>query len=345
MHYCGLDVSTKSTHVYVENGQGRRVKQTAVPTTAEALTAVLEPYAGRGLRVAVEAGGQTAWICDVLRELRIGVHVVHPLKVKWIAESKKKTDRVDAQLLAHLLRIGGLPEPVHIPSARSRQLRGLLVARRQLVRTRTRLINIVRGLVRQERITLRPRALLTTRGWDELAAAALSPAARVVVAQYGALVQATTTAITALDRELRGRAQRDGRIAQLSTIPGVGAVSAQTLVAAVDRIERFPSAKKLVAYAGLAPSVRASGDRVEHGRITKQGRAEIRAVWVQAAHSVLLARTAGARPLQRWGERVARRRGRKTAVVALARKLLTIAFHLLRHGTTYDVTRLARAVA
>jgi transposase len=126
-------------------------------------------------------------------------------------------------------------------------------------------------------------------------------------------------------------------------MPGVGPVCAQTLVAAVDTIDRFATAKKLVAYAGLAPSVRASGERVQYGRITKQGRSEIRAVWVQAAHAALAVKGAAAAPLQRWWGRVARRRGKKTAVVALARKLLTIAFHLLQDGTTYDARRLRNA--
>jgi transposase len=340
MHYCGLDVATKSTHVYIENEQGRRVKRLVVPTTPAGLSQALEPYAERGLRVAVEAGNQTAWICDVLRELTIKVHVVHPLKVKWIAESKKKTDRVDAQLLAQLLRIGGLPEPVHIPSRRSRELRSLLLARRQLVQMRTKLINIVRGLLRQQQVTLKTRALTRARGWAELRGVSVSPAVRQVVDQYEALVTATTTALAGLDGQLAARATRDGRVRRLETIPGVGRVSAQTLVAAVDTIERFPTAKKLVAYSGLVPSVRASGERVEYGRLTKQGRSEIRAVWVQAAHAVMLVKDRAAEPLQRWCERIARRRGKKTAVVALARKLLTIAFRVLRDGTTYDARRL-----
>src|ERR1041384_5733225 len=125
MHYCGLDVSMKSTHVYIETEQGRCAKQTAIATTPAELETVLAPYVPRGLKVAVEAGGQTAWIVDVLRELGAKVHVVHPVKVKWIAESKKKTDRIDARLLAHLLRIDALPEPVHVPLPRSRELRGL----------------------------------------------------------------------------------------------------------------------------------------------------------------------------------------------------------------------------
>lgn len=87
----------------------------------------------------------------------------------------------------------------------------------------------------------------------------------------------------ALEHQLSTHASDDRRVVQLETIPGVGRISAQTLLAAVDTIQRFPSAKCLVAYSGLAPSVRASGGQVRYGAITKQGRSEIRAVWVQAA--------------------------------------------------------------
>src|SRR5262245_13315754 len=336
MNYCGLDVSTKSTHVYIENDKGRGVKRAAIATSPEMLEATLRPFLQRGLKVAIEAGNQTAWIVDVLREVGAKVHVVHPVKVKWIAESKKKTDRIDARLLAYLLRIDALPEPVHVPTPRSRELRALLVARRQLVQVRTRLINVVRGLLRQHRIGLKARALLTPRGWRELTQRELPTALRPIVAAYEATVRETTVALKALDDRLTQRAAADPRIARLESIPGVGRISAQTLVAAVDRIERFPTAKQLVAYSGLVPSVRAS---VEYGRITKEGRSEIRAVWVQAAHAVLAVKGAAARPLQQWCERLAQRRGKKTALVALARKLLTIAFHLLRDHTTYDPRR------
>jgi transposase len=336
MHYCGLDVSAKSTHVYIEDEEGRRVRRTIVTTTPEGIRGALARYQDGRLTVALEAGNQTAWIHDELRELGCKVHIVHPLKVKWIAESKKKTDRVDAQLLAHLLRIGGLPEPVHMPSRRSRELRALLGARRQLVQMRTKLMNVARGLLRQQRVQIRAKGLRTEQGWRELKNLPLSAAVREVVDAYAATVAATTAALKALDGELTRRAGVDARVARLQTIPGVGQVSAQTLVASVDRIERFANAKKLVAYSGLVPSVRASGDRVVYGRITKQGRSEIRAVWVQAAHAALAVKDGRARPLQRWCERVAHRRGKKTALVALARKLLTIAFHLLRDRTTYD---------
>jgi transposase len=346
MYYCGLDVSRKSTHIYIEDRNGKRVEYQVVPTTPHSLESVLDRYVARGLHVAIEAGGSTGWIHDLLAELGARVHVVHPTKVKWIAASKKKTDRVDARLLAHLLRINGLPEAVHMPTRQSREVRRLLRARRQLVQIRTRLINVVRSVLEQQQVNLRAGALGSRKGWRGLYELPLLPGIREIVEAYDGTVRATAAAIGALENQLAARAQADKRVAQLQTIPGFGPVTAQTVVAAIDKVQRFSSARKLVGYAGLAPSVRSSGERVEYGRITKQGRSEVRAVLVQAAHALLAIKRDTAKPLQQWCDLVARRRGKKTAIVALARKLLTIAFHLLRDGTKFDAGGLQlRAVA
>ena len=211
-----------------------------------------------------------------------------------------------------------------MPSHRSRVARGLLVARRQHVQMRTKLLNVVRGLAGQQRVELRPRALLTRGGWGELTVAPLSPALRDVVGAYEPTVTATATALAALDRHLAWWATRGSRVARLETMPGVGPISGHALVAAVDMIERFPSAKKLVAYAGLASSVRASGERVEYGRITKQGRSEIRAVWVQAAHAVLAREGPGGGAATALGRTHRPAAREEDGPRALARKLLTL---------------------
>lgn len=122
-------------------------------------------------------------------------------------------------------------------------------------------------------------------------------------------------------------------------------MSALTLVAAVDKVARFVRAKQLTAYSGIVPTVRSSGEREQQGSITWQGRSEVRAVWIQAAHSLVRSRQTAARPLQKWFWKVARRRGVRTAIVALARKMLSLAFYLLRDGTRYDPLRLQKAAA
>jgi transposase len=157
-----------------------------------------------------------------------------------------------------------------------------------------------------------------------------------------------TRSIRSLDKELAEWEQADERAARIQTMPKVGRLAALTLLSAVDNVERFRSSKKLVGYSGLAPTVRQSGERTAYGPISRQGRRELRAVWVQVAHLVAIDRSAATAPLRTWFNRVTRRRGRKTAVVALARRLLVIAFQLLKHETEYDVSRLKkkrRAVA
>ena len=165
MNYCGIDIASKSSYLHLTNAKGRKLTSGEVPTTKSGFEERLKRYVAGGLRIAIEAGNQTAWISDTLKQMGAKVTVVNPTKVKLIAESRCKTDKIDARILCELLRIRALPRPVHMPGKRTRALRGLLVARRQLVSARTKLCNVVRGMVRQEGILLPARTLSTFVGW------------------------------------------------------------------------------------------------------------------------------------------------------------------------------------
>jgi transposase len=346
MFYCGLDVAMKSSYVYITDSQGRKKSSGEVATTRPGLTQRLRPYLRGGLAVAFEAGNQSAWIHDLLVELGAQVTVVNPAKVKLIAESRQKTDKIDAKILCELLRLDGLPHPVHVPGVETRSLRGLLVARRQLVAARAKLSNVVRGMLRQEGIGLPTRGLLSFVAWERLLAREYTHShLKPVLAAYYASFVALTRSIQALDKQLGQRERQDPRAARLKTIPKVGRIASLTFLAAVDDVHRFPNSRKLVGYTGLAPTVRSSGERTEYGRITRQGRAELRAVWVQIAQLVARDTSRATAPLRKWFSKVAYHRGKKTAMVALARKLLVIAYHLLREETVYDAARLRKRAA
>jgi transposase len=343
VNYCGLDIAGVSSYVFVTDGQGRKLSAGPVATTREALQARLQKYVAEGLAVAIEAGNQTAWIYEVLVALGAKVTVVNPTKVKLIAESRRKTDKVDAKILCELLRLNGLPEPVHMPDRETRALRGLLVARRQLVRARTKLCNVVRGLLRQEGVRLPSGALLSRVSWQRLLEQGFDQEhLAVIVATYFDTFQQLTRSLHAVERELAEREKKDPRVARLQTMPRVGRIASLTFLAAVDDVKRFRSSRKLVGYSGLAPTVRSSGERTEYGSISRAGRAELRAVWVQIAHLVAIDDSRATAPLRRWFARVAFKRGKKTATVALARRLLVIAYQLLRQEKDYDVRQLAR---
>lgn len=167
----------------------------------------------------------------------------------------------------------------------------------------------------------------------------------MVVAAYFDVFTSLTHSIREIESQLAEREESDSRVAKLKTIPRVGRIASLTFLAAVDDVHRFSSSRKLVGYSGLAPTVRSSGERTQYGSISREGRRELRAVWVQIAHLVAMDKTRATRPLRTWFNKVAKRRGKKTATVALARRLLVIAYHVLREETEYDAARLKRKAA
>jgi len=333
MNYCGIDIAMKSSYIYITDSRGRKKTSGEILTKAGALRQRLRPYLRGGLSVAIEAGNQTAWIYDLLVDLGAEVTVVNPAKVKLIAESRRKTDKIDARVLCELLRLDGLPHPVHVPDKQTRSLRGLLVARRQLISARTKLCNVVRGMLRQEGVTIPVRSLTSFVGWQRLMRCSYTHAHLPIVleAYYQSFVSLSRS-IQVLDKQLAKRERADERAASLKTMPKVGRIASLTFLAAVDHIDRFETSRKLVSYSGLCPTVRSSGERTEYGSISREGRSELRAVWVQIAHLVVRDSSRSTARLRRWYSKVASHRGKRTAIVALSRKLLAIAYRLLLIG-------------
>ena len=242
MYYCGLDLATRASYVYVSDPRGKKVIAGPVKTEPAALKKALRRFTRHGLGVAIEAGDQTTWVYDFLCELGAEVTVVNPTKVRAIAESRKKTDKIDAKILCDLLRLQALPPPVHMPSTGARELRSLLMARRRLVELRVRIYNTARGMLRQEGQLLRSRALASRRTWKGILAGSYRNASipEVLKELHGVLGELSAS-IKSAEKKLIEHATNDDRVRLLRTIPGVGVISALTFIACVDEIERFSS--------------------------------------------------------------------------------------------------------
>ena len=343
MNYCGIDLAGVSSYAYVTDEKGRKLWSGSVETEKTAFEQLVKKFRRGSLSIAIEAGNQTAWVYETLVELGASVTVVNPTKVKLIAESRRKTDKIDAKILCELLRLDALPHPVHMPGPEARELRGLLAARRQLVTARTKLCNVVRGMLRQTGVRLGAGELSTSAGWKRLLDAGFEHdhILHIVMAYHDSFL-ALTKSIRELDQKLAEKEKQDPRAARLETMPRVGRIASLTFLAAVDDVDRFPSSRKLVGYSGLAPTVRQSGERAQYGAISREGRSELRAVWVQIAHLVAIDKKKATQPLRTWFNRVAKKRGKKTALVALARRLLVIAYQLLKSEQDYDAGRLKK---
>jgi len=231
-------------------------------------------------------------------------------------------DKVDAAILAQLLRADLLPE-AWIAPPNVRQRRAVLRHRTSLVRLGTRLRNRIHAVAADHGYD-RPASYWTGPGRGWLAELDLPAASRQIVTDCLAVIDAVAPVIDRTDGDLHARAKADPRVKVLTALPGVGEFTALVMLAEIGDISRFASARKLAAWAGLTPTVRGSDLKVRHGHISKQGSAHLRWVMNQAAQTAKrspeFAATCAA---------IAKRRGKQIATIAIARKLLTRAWHLL----------------
>jgi transposase len=319
--YVGIDVHRKRSQVAVvaEDGQVQLYKN--VVNGSEPMLRLIGDLPS-GTPVAFEAACGWGWLVQLLEDYGFDPHLVHPLRCKAIASARLKNDKVDAAILAQLLRADLLPE-AWIAPAEVRQLRALLRHRASLVRLGTSLRNRIHavaadhGYDRSASYRAGPG-----RGW--LAELDLPAVSREIITDCLAVLDGLAPLIDRIDGELRAHAKADPRVKVLTTLPGVGQFTALMMVAEIGDITRFPSARKLASWAGLTPTVRGSDLTVRHGHISKQGPAWLRWVLNQAAQTAKRSPEFAATYSS-----IAKRRGKKIATIAIARKLLTRAYHLL----------------
>jgi transposase len=320
--YVGMDVHRKRSQVAIVDAAGDQQRNRNLANDPAQLVPILGALPP-GTPVAFEAAYGWGWLVELLEELELEPHLVHPSRCKAIASARLKNDKVDAATLAQLLRADLLPEAWIAPQA-TRDLRALLRHRASLVRLSTGLKNRVHAVLADRGIAERS-SLWTAPGRGWLADLALPPIPRAIIQDCCGLLDALAIPIGRLEGEIAALAKPDPRVQALMALPGIGKLTALTLVAEIGDISRFPTARKLCAWAGLTPQVRNSDRKVRHGHITKQGSPWVRWVLQEAAQ------TAKKSPLfaDTYGQ-LAHRRGRNIATVAVARRLLARCFHILK---------------
>jgi len=285
----------------------------------------------QGTKIALESTGSWWWLVDGAREMGHEVFLSHPKQTRAIASARLKSDKVDALMLAKLLKADLLPV-VWIPGERERHIRELLSHRTRLVRQRTAVINELHALYAKRnvdvpgliwhRVRPMPWRVEELRGY-----------APRIVREDVELLKVLNEQIRGLDKELSALAEGDPQANRLMTHPGVGAVTAVAVSSWVGNIHRFANAKKLASYFGLAPRVRQSAERERHGHITKEGNRMVRTLLLQAALSAI---RHGGGPVRRHYLGVLKRRGKQIARVAAANKLVGVMFHMMKEGIDYE---------
>jgi transposase len=330
----GLDVHREFAQIAVwEDGIVRQAGQIA--TTPEALRAFADSLLPSD-EVAIEATGNTHAIAKLIAPRVARVVISNPMKTRAIAEAKVKTDKVDAKVLCQLLAADFLP-PVWMADEQTQALRRQVARRAHIVRQRTRLKNQVQSILHRNLVPKPPVAdLFGIKGRCWLANQPLPPDEELAVEALLRQLDFHGQELRIIDASLGRIGLEREEVKRLMTIPGVDATVALSIVGAVGDFYRFPRPEQLVSYLGLNPRVRQSGGQpASHGRITKHGRAHARGMLVEAAWVAV--KTPG--PLRAFYERIRSRRGMQIAVVATARKLAVLCWHLVIKGEDYAFAR------
>jgi transposase len=328
--FIGLDLHERFIEVCIIDAKGKVVFRGKAGCLRSDLEAFARAHFKKTDRIALEATTNTWAVVDVLEPFVAEVLVGNPLKTRAIAEARIKTDKVDAEVLAQLSRCDYLP-CVWQPDDRTQQLRALLTHRAALMTQRSRSKNHIRSLL--ARLLLQPpsKILWTKAGMAWLKSLEMPAYSRLVRDSELRQLEAVQLELAAIDKELADVARAETRVRLSMTIPGVDYVVALGLLSALGDVSRFRDGDHAASYVGLVPSTKQSGRKCYHGSITKAGNPQIRGLLTQAAQHA--SRHAG--PIGAFFRRLAKRKNRQVAIIAVARKLVTIAYSMLKNNEPY----------
>jgi transposase len=338
MVYGAIDLHMRYSQIRIVDETGAVLRDQRVSTSRERLVKAFEGFGS--MRILVETGTESEWVAQTLEGAGHAVIVADPNYAPMYGDLQRrvKTDRRDVAALGEANRRGWY-RAAHRTSAAQRGTRQVLRARRQIVQMRSGAVALIRSLVKQEGYRL--PSCGAERVPARLAQLALPARLRAILAPLVRMIATASTEIATLDQQLAARAAADPLVHRLQTVPGVGLVVALTFRAQVDDVRRFRHAGQVSAAIGLVPREDSSAERRQRGHITKAGSRELRSLLVQAAWACW--RSKRSATLRRWVEQLAARRGRRIAVVALARRLSRLLYALWRDGTMFDAKKLAMA--
>jgi len=327
--FVGVDLHKKSCVFTELDSKGKILRRGKFGNNigeVSAFAASLHP----GTKLVVEPLLNYLWFLDQVAPYVKSVHPANPHRVRIIAEAKCKTDRYDSYILAELLRTDFLPESHYVP-ARIRELKDIVRQRLHLVGHNTALKNRMRHLVFLNSSVVGARNITSPKAQREIKRLHLSESIRASVEQCQRVILGIEPLLEELDREIEVRCSGIKEIEILMSVYGIGPLWAAVIYTEVVDISRFRSRKALISYAGLAPSVRASGDKVSSGGITHQGSSLLRTALVEAGMNAKKV----CPELRRLYQRVFYKKGKETARVAVARKMAVIIFALLREKRAF----------
>ena len=328
--FAGLDYHKKSTQFCIGDHQGKVIISKAVPNDKEEIRRFLGQYPG--VKCAIESCRGYEWLLDFLKEdLKLDVVLVNAHQLKLIAQSRCKTDRIDARIIMQMLAIGFLPI-CYQPTPEERRMRERLRWRAHLVRYATRMKVRIHSLLDKENIGRSIGDPLSQDGRCLLKQVQLQVHRRQMLEEHLDLLDQFEKLVKRENRWISEELEMNQDAQLLLSIPGIGELTALLLWCEIGDVTRFRHASQVAAYFGLVPSVDSSADRFRYGPITKQGSKFVRWILVQCAWQAVRKSVL----FRDHFISVSRRAGKNGAIISVARKLAKIAYRVLRDKRPFD---------
>jgi transposase len=335
MQYIGVDQHKKFSYIVVMDEKGRIVKEGKVVNDREELKEFLRGCREGRAKAVIEAGPNWSVMYDWLEEEIDGVKLAHPLKVKAIADAKIKTDKIDARILAHLLRADLIPE-AYVPKIETRKVKNILRQRMFFIRIQTMVKNRIQAILDRHpevRSEFLGTDLFGKQGIEYLMHIEIPEPDKSLISESIKFLKIIREYIKKTDGLVDRLSKGDRRVDIIRTAPGMGKFFSVLVAYEIDDINRFPSVKKISSYAGLVPSTYASGNKMFHGGITKNGNKFLRWALIEAVWPAIRKDSS----LRYYYQKIKERKGANAAKVAVARRLLTIIYYMLKENRGYRI--------
>lgn len=330
MYFTGIDLHKKTSFMTTIDKNGQVVFRANLKNDP---TVILDYFAAldQKPKIVIESTATWHWLYDLLTENGYEVVVSNPVKTKAIASAKIKNDKLDSHMLAQLLRTN-LVATVYVSSIETRKLKELVRHRQKLVRDAARMKNRIHSILAKNNSPTPFSDLFGVKGLQYLEQIQLPDHHRSQVDNLLSVYRHLQERIEPLTEAINKLAKEHPMAQLLVTIPGIGPITAMFIVAEIEDIGRFPSFRNLASYAGLVPSLHASGPKRHTGRITKQGSVYLRTALVEAAQAIPRMKRCR---LNLFFRRRIVKSGYRKAIVATAHKILQYVYYILKNQTPY----------
>jgi transposase len=335
MDYGAIDLHKKESQIRIITETGQVIDQ-RITTTRDRLTRV---FWGRPrMQILVEASTESEWVAQFLEQLGHEVIVADPNYGLMYGHRTRrlKTDQRDVATLAEACKHGTY-RLAHRRSERQHEVQCRLNVRHGLTEARTRASSLTRSMTRAA--GLRIRSGRTETFLARVALLEMPSTLQMTIAPLRALIDVLDEELVKADAQFEKRVASDPIVKRLTTVPGIGPITASAFVAAIDVVTRFDRAGQVTSYLGLVPQEHSSGDKQRRGRVIRSAHPQVQAYLVQAAWHIWRSSDPRTAAFRMWTQAVARRRGKKVAIVALARRLARTLFAMWRDETDYKPER------